>query len=1132
MFHFYYCHLPELQTMRSVSGDYSLQAAIHHNYALVFRLPARLFSATKRAKSCIHISPRAIENSVSVLSTSNPSTRATKNPWVEAVVPVEPDAVSDACAVPTGKDKSQPLVIPIRITVSGRWGSRLSALLKSVGKYTPPAPSHLENSPLPFKRMSLATGLSSDVDGSSICPTEFTRGKGCPEPALSSGLSDPLRHNDHPPEYTAVMPESRAPEGGQGTPGKDAVAARGKAALPFPKKNSKVDLDGRLARHHVSLDTNPAVAGTCEAIPENCVGRKKNEGFPSGGADEHATCVTGETGLDLGVVPGPALTLASSSAPTLGPTHEVKVSRQPVVESNFLHFYSTLKPYIVQRELPSRFVKRIPRPIDNGALPESDGFRVLEGPFTCPAGGTSTPGVQEPPFKFPPLPTNCGALREKESGIKHANPCLAPVIAASTDSTSHQLVSRSIVPARLSDEVLRKAMTWDLDILHARTGFAQPLNSALRSMQNKWEILKFDLAFEIGGASMFRDSYGFAAKPLELQPPCLSPRITELDDEDGPVSHKAAGEIRSYGGEASGSGGVQARQGSGSSAHFKKPGSTRLPRSRKRPSDDDDGDGRGRKRERREEPPVGNDPPPPDSEGEGVPCPYWVRDRQNCKKKSCMRRKKNLSKLKCVPYHPDVVISLIPKAVFADLHKLAQGTSSEGTFPTPWLPFRELFHAGDKFQINRHQKTAHPGQVEMEPILRTTDPSLSRKNQALATRNLTWEQICDICFREEPEDLVTEPIVGTDGGYGLGSEGEEEEEVEEFYDEEGDGEDYEDQEDRDDQEDQEDREGREDQGDQADRGDHSGHEAREEYVKYQGGRASNYRAFDVEEGRRGDFIPPSPFGADQSILSNGAPTIPDTPEPLLADSEELPFDPSEFHWPELPASPAPDRNNFHGQPPLSSLADKVSWEVAEDHISSRIEDFRRACFEGLRNRHGASPRTAQQMGHVLQDIDRFFRDIGHSANVALNLPDGGSGPVAYCARDSCSYPVRPTGQGSIPLDLSVPQALFQDPTGFPLGGDSSTPPSLTHDSRSSHGSALRSVFPPAFFADGVPFPGLQPAMASGSQPGTSGMAGPEAGGNAIHDPLGHVLAHGVPGGGWSVGGVPLGTQPGFGPSHF
>ena len=343
-----------------------------------------------------------------------------------------------------------------------------------------------------------------------------------------------------------------------------------------------------------------------------------------------------------------------SSVSNIGPTHGIKevsqVSRQPVVEKDFLHFYNTLKPYVVRRELPPHPVRRTPPPIDDGPLPESDGFRVLEGPFTTPAGGTNTSEVKGPPCPPPPSPTNIEVLHERGPGIKHSDPCLAPAITALTDPTNRQLVSQPVAPARLSDEMLGKAMTWDIDILHARTGFPQTLSSTLRSMQNKWQILAFELAFETSDASMFRDDYGFASKPLALQPPRSSPRITELDDDENePVLREAAGEIQSCGGGANGSSSSQAQQGSVSRAYVQQSKSTQLPRGRKRANDDDDDDRNGKKKkERREEPPVGDDPPPSDSEEEdgGVPCPYYFKDPQNCKKKSCISPKKNLSKLK------------------------------------------------------------------------------------------------------------------------------------------------------------------------------------------------------------------------------------------------------------------------------------------------------------------------------------------------------------------------------------------------------------------------------------------------------------------------------------------------------
>ena len=101
-------------------------------------------------------------------------------------MPVEPGAVSRVCAVPTGKDKFQNFVIPIRITVSGR----LNSLFKSVGKYAPPGPHRLENNLLPFKQRTLATGPS-DVNESSVCLIEFTREKGCSNQPFSSELPGP-----------------------------------------------------------------------------------------------------------------------------------------------------------------------------------------------------------------------------------------------------------------------------------------------------------------------------------------------------------------------------------------------------------------------------------------------------------------------------------------------------------------------------------------------------------------------------------------------------------------------------------------------------------------------------------------------------------------------------------------------------------------------------------------------------------------------------------------------------------------------------------------------------------------------------------------------------------------------------
>lgn len=175
--------------MKSVSGDYSLRAAVYHRpYALVLPLPNRLFSATKRTKPCPHVSRTAIKNSAQVLSTSGPSATATKSSWVQTVVPVEPDVVSSACAMPTGKDKFQHFVI---FTVSGRLSSRLSAFFKSVGKCAPPASHHLKNNPSPSKQRTLATGPSLAINESSECLVGFAGEKGCSDHPSSSELSDP-----------------------------------------------------------------------------------------------------------------------------------------------------------------------------------------------------------------------------------------------------------------------------------------------------------------------------------------------------------------------------------------------------------------------------------------------------------------------------------------------------------------------------------------------------------------------------------------------------------------------------------------------------------------------------------------------------------------------------------------------------------------------------------------------------------------------------------------------------------------------------------------------------------------------------------------------------------------------------
>jgi len=99
------------------------------------------------------------------------------------------------------------------------------------------------------------------------------------------------------------------------------------------------------------------------------------------------------------------------------------------------------------------------------------------------------------------------------------------------------------------------------------------------------------------------------------------------------------------------------------------------------------------------------------------------------------------------------------------------------------------------------------------------------------------------------------------------------------------------------------------------------------------------------------------------------------------------------------------------------------------------------------------------------------------------------------------------------------QPLFPD---RPIGGGSSTLPSLAPDldSQSSHNSIPDSV-PQTFYSNGIS------AVASGSQPTGPGMAGPQAGGSAIHNQYGQVLAYRTLEGCWSVGSDPRETQPRF-----
>ncbi|RPB02266.1 hypothetical protein L873DRAFT_1802197 [Choiromyces venosus 120613-1] len=995
--------------MRSASGDCSLRAAVHHRSTLFPNLQMRLFSAIRREKRCTHASPKSIESSVPTPSTLSPSTTAAKDPWVQTVLPVESNVVPNTCTMSAGKDKFQHFV---RITVS----SRLSSLRKSVGKRTPPVRSYLENDSLPYRQRKLASRPSSSIKGSFVSLKESKREKYYSNHSVSSGLSDPFPGIDLPPDYTTVMPESQGPEKDQAALHKNAVATE-------------------VIQHDVSLDTTP----TCNVVHQNCVvERTIRKGSQNEDVDDHTIYPTGETRLDPEVTPNSTHTHVFSSIST----NELRVSkvlRKPVVESNFLHFYSTLEPYIVQHELPSRFVEKTLSPIDNGPLPESDGFRVIEGPFTTPAGGTSAPQIQEPPPPPapPPMSTDLASPHKKKSEIKYTDPCPNPVIAAPSDSTRHQfhqLVSKPITPVKLN-EMLGKIMTWDLETLHASTSFSQPLNSTLRSMQNKWQILAFDLAFETSDASAFRDNYGFGSKPLALQLPCPSTRITELGDVNGPALHTATGQIQSHNGGPSGSGSTHAREGSGSSTYFKQSESSRMPRGKKRANDNDDDDRKGKKKERREEPPAGGDPPPPpDLENTSVPCPYWSRDPNSCRNKSCRLPKKNLSKLK---EHLRRVHVLHLACPFGDC----------------------IFYAGDKYQIKRHQKTAHPDHPEMEPIPRTAGFAHRKMHQDLEVRNLSWEQISEICFRVELEEQVAEPIDGADG---FEDGDQEEDEVEERDDDNEEHEEYDD------------------------------HEVHEEYADAVGG-----------DGRE-ELIPISPFEATLSMISDGAPTILDTPQTPPGNYEGLPMDPFVSPLSDLLAdlrqneqgslpTPAPDLANSTS---FLNPGDGAPRGAIQEYISLKFKKFSETYLEGLEKRHGILPRTAEQMAYVLSDIDRLFADIGERAGLSLTVPNGGSGPVAYAARDTFTYSAPVGSSNTIPLNFPMHQMMFPDPMGFPYGGNNSNLPSLTQDSQSSHNSIPYYTHPNLFQGD-MSFPRFQPAMPSGSQPMDSGMLGPQGGGRAI-----------------------------------
>ena len=100
-----------------------------------------------------------------------------------------------------------------------------------------------------------------------------------------------------------------------------------------------------------------------------------------------------------------------------------------------------------------------------------------------------------------------------------------------------------------------------------------------------------------------------------------------------------------------------------------------------------------------------------------------------------------------------------------------------------------------------------------------------------------------------------------------------------------------------------------------------------------------------------------------------------------------------------------------------------------------------------------------------------------------------------------------TSQSPDPPVFFMHQGLF---TSFPIGGHSSTLPSLTFDS-SSHNSIPPSMVPRALHQ------GRTPTVASSSQPTGPVTEASQAGGRAVYGPDGDILVHKNPGGEWSVG---------------
>jgi hypothetical protein len=305
------------------------------------------------------------------------------------------------------------------------------------------------------------------------------------------------------------------------------------------------------------------------------------------------------------------------------------VPQRSISEGEFIHFYNHLKPFEPGRKVSSHVTSK--------PMPERKKFGVLKGPFTTPPGGTDTAAVDgKPPSKFP----KC------EPAVTHV---------AGSGFVVHDIFSPSL---------LAGIATWDLEDLLKHTGTGPALRPELRATESRFRILQFEHAFRNSDASVLSD----ASPPTKLLPP-YAPRIDDVTDENEPIPPWLLGNMLADG-DGGGSAGGRGARGSRARTRNSQSGSLTPQRGLKRGNSGDDRE--DSKRSRKEQPPS-DVPGLPGGLEDGILCPFRVRGREGCHRKSCTSSFKNLSKLK--------YISLLFKASLISLIRVfVQGTSPPGPF--------------------------------------------------------------------------------------------------------------------------------------------------------------------------------------------------------------------------------------------------------------------------------------------------------------------------------------------------------------------------------------------------------------------------------------------------------------------